>query len=282
MPITIIRDWEVSIRPCEFDNFARSSGPTRQGRHRHAEYRYLMQYLTATLAACSTSSTCPTTQYDAAQDAGHRRGHQQPQIFPVLDEARRIYRAPEAGPQRPPLPDAADAQPGHQAAVHLEPTVALSDLNLDYGCIPFDQMPFCTSLRAQPPLLGPRREPGPPDANHELLARRVKNNVEDHGMLYTPVADLEASATSTQLIATYNSKLYYKHTGRKLVQDKGQSSSGATRTTPSPSSRSSGAAASGIDGYQRPSSSGWHRRLAASTTRSRRSAQDPLRQSTSH
>ena len=24
MPITIIRDWEVSIRPCEFDNFART------------------------------------------------------------------------------------------------------------------------------------------------------------------------------------------------------------------------------------------------------------------
>ena len=26
MPITVIRAWEVSIRPCEFDNFARLFG----------------------------------------------------------------------------------------------------------------------------------------------------------------------------------------------------------------------------------------------------------------
>jgi ATP-dependent exoDNAse (exonuclease V) alpha subunit len=49
----------------------------------------------------------------------------------------------------------------------------------------------------------------------------VKINVEDRGMLYTPVADLEDLGDVDQLIATYNGKLYYKHTGRKLLKDKG-------------------------------------------------------------
>jgi len=43
MPITIIREWEVSIRPCEFDNFARLLGITTKVRTSSAEYRYLMQ-----------------------------------------------------------------------------------------------------------------------------------------------------------------------------------------------------------------------------------------------
>ena len=49
----------------------------------------------------------------------------------------------------------------------------------------------------------------------------MQNNVERHGILYTPVADLEEFGDVTELIATYNGKLYYKHTERQLVQDKG-------------------------------------------------------------
>ena len=47
MPIMIIREWEVSIRPCEFNNFARLLGITIEMRTNSAEYRHLMQGLTA-------------------------------------------------------------------------------------------------------------------------------------------------------------------------------------------------------------------------------------------
>src|SRR5690606_5435664 len=47
MPITVIRGWEVSIRPCEFDNFARLLGVTSRVRASSAEYRFLMRALTA-------------------------------------------------------------------------------------------------------------------------------------------------------------------------------------------------------------------------------------------
>jgi len=46
MPITIIREWEVSIRPCEFDNFARLLGIAMSVRTNSAEYHYLMRWLT--------------------------------------------------------------------------------------------------------------------------------------------------------------------------------------------------------------------------------------------
>ncbi|HTO00059.1 MAG TPA: hypothetical protein VL068_05225, partial [Microthrixaceae bacterium] len=47
MPITIIRDWEVSIRPCEFVNFARLLGFSINVRKNGPEYRYLNQLLTS-------------------------------------------------------------------------------------------------------------------------------------------------------------------------------------------------------------------------------------------
>lgn len=46
MPITIIQSWEVSIRPCELQNFARYFGPAERVNSGGSEYRRLMRYLT--------------------------------------------------------------------------------------------------------------------------------------------------------------------------------------------------------------------------------------------
>lgn len=46
MPIVIIRAWEVSIRPCEFDKFARLLGIKASIRTSSQEYKYLMSWLT--------------------------------------------------------------------------------------------------------------------------------------------------------------------------------------------------------------------------------------------
>ncbi|MGB3764350.1 MAG: AAA family ATPase, partial [Ornithinimicrobium sp.] len=83
-------------------------------------------------------------------------------------------------------------------------------------------MPFCTSLVWHNPRFSDIAEAL--DATyrtHELLARRVKTNVEDRGMLYTPVADLASFGDVEQLMSDYNSKVYYKHTHRKMLKDKG-------------------------------------------------------------
>lgn len=105
---------------------------------------------------------------------------------------------------------------------HRDGCDRLSGLKLPYGCIPFDTMPFCTSLTAHNPRYWDLVESLDTTGRaHELLVRRVKNNVERHGILYTPVADLDEFGDVIGLISTYNGKLYYKHTERRLVLDKG-------------------------------------------------------------
>lgn len=221
MPITIIREWEVSIRPCEFDNFARLLGIITNVRTNSAEYRYIMRGLTLGSGSLLDLIDMADDSYLATKAQG-TAGISNPQVFPVLDEARRIVRS---------------ASPGYNVLRYLmlrmhnnvlkpqyypESCSRLSGLNLLYGCIPFDQMPFCTSLPSHNPRFWDLLESlSPAGRDHELLARRVRNNVERRGTLYTPLTDLEAFGDVAKLIDTYNAKLYYKHTERQLVQDKG-------------------------------------------------------------
>jgi hypothetical protein len=220
MPITVIRDWEVSIRPCEFNNFARLLGITVDVQTSSAEYRYLMRSLTTSSGSLLDLIDMPDDKYATVRAAG-TASLAKPQIFPMLDEVRRIVRS---------------AAPGHNVLRYLmlrmynqtiksqhywESCHYLSNLKLKYGCIPFDTMPFCTSLAGHNPrywdLVESLEVSG---RDHELLARRVKNNVERHGILYTPMAGLQGFGNINALISTYNRKLYYKHTGRRIKVDK--------------------------------------------------------------
>jgi hypothetical protein len=138
-----------------------------------------------------------------------------------------------------------------KAQYNWEQCGRLSGLNLLYGCIPFDQMPFCTSLPGHNPRYWDLVESlDVTDRSYELLARRVRNNLERHGILYTPVADLEEFGDVTKLVSIFNSKLYYKHTGRQLVQDKGHVFiRGYEDHTVSIVEKLQEHASSGIDGY---------------------------------
>lgn len=221
MPITIILEWEISIRPCELDNFARLLGKNIAVKSKSEEYHYLMQRLTAGPGSLLDLVDMPDDKYATVKAAG-TTGVTKPLIFPVLDEARHLVRS---------------AAPGHNVLRYLmlrmhnqilkpqynwEGCDRLSGMKLKYGCIPFDTMPFCTSPIAHNPRYWDLIESlDATDRNHELLARRVQNNVERHGTLYTPVVDLEEFGDINSLISIYNNKLYYKHTERRLVLDKG-------------------------------------------------------------
>lgn len=221
LPITIIREWEVSIRPCEFDNFARLLGYTIKVRTDSDEYRYLMRWLTKNSGSLLDLIDMPDDKYARIKAAG-TTGSTKSLAFPVLDNARNIVRS---------------AAPGHNVIRYLMLRMhnqilksqydgsgcdRLSGLRLSYGCIPFDTMPFCSSPQAHNPRYWDLVESlDAAGRNHELLARRVKNNVDRHGMLYTPMSDLKDFEDVSGLISIFNSKLYYKHTERRLVLDKG-------------------------------------------------------------
>lgn len=220
MPITIIHDWEVSIRPCEFDNFARLLGIGMSVRTNSVEYQYLMRWLTEGSGSLVDLVDMPDGKYAMVRAEGTAGASTKLQIFPVLDEVRQFVRS---------------AAPGHNVLRYLilrmhnqiikplysrEGCKSLSGMKLPYSCIPFDNMPFCTSLPGHNPRYWDLIESlDVSGRNHELLARRVKNNVERHGILYTPVGDLEEFGDVTSLISNYNNQLYHKHTERRLVLD---------------------------------------------------------------
>jgi len=221
MPITIIRNWKVSIRPCELNNFARLVGIDIQTNTKSPEYIYLMKWLTAHSASLLDLVDMPDDEYTKIRAEGIA-DMKRPRLFPVLDKARQIVKS---------------TAPGHNILRYLmlrmhnqilklqydqRTNSYLSGMNLLYGCIPFDTMPFCTSLPGHNPRYWDLVESlDTTGREHELLARRVKNNVEHHGILYTPVADLKEFGDVNRLISTYNNKLYHKHTERQLVLDKG-------------------------------------------------------------
>lgn len=219
LPITIVRDWEVSIRPCEFNNFAKLLGMRVNVSTSSAEYRYLMRALTAGSSSLLDLIDTSDDRYSQIRRKGTERTRT-PAIFPILDRARQIIRS--ASPGRNLLRylllkmKNQIIKPQHSPeACHL-----LSDLNLDFGCIPFDSMPFCTSPKGHNPSYWDLMEAlDPTGRDHELLARRVKTNVDSYGVLYTPVGELERFGDVNDLVETYNDALYYKHTDRRLIID---------------------------------------------------------------
>lgn len=221
MPITIIRMWEVSIRPCEFDNFARLLGMSVAVRTKTEEYRFLMRGLTAGSGSLLDLVDMPDDKYATVRAAG-TADVAKPQVFPVLDEARRIVRSAALGQNILRYLMLRMHNQILKPQYHWDGCAPLSGMKLLYGCIPFDTMPFCTSLPTHNPRYWDLVESlDTTGRNHELLVRRVKNNVERHGILYTPVVDLEEFGDVNGLISTYNNKLYYRHTERRLVLDKG-------------------------------------------------------------
>jgi len=221
MPITIIREWEVSIRPCELENFARILGLRIKASSVGPEYRNLMHHLTTTSSSLLDIVDMGAAEYAQLATWATQRSRQ-PQIFPMLDEARRIVHAQSAGYNV--LRYLMLRMNNQIIKLQYTPVACgvLSNLCLEYGCRPFERMPFCTSLYGHNPRFSDLAESlDIVGRTHELLARRVKNNVEDRGMLYTPLAELEPLGDVDQLIAAYNGKVYYKHTGRHLIKDKG-------------------------------------------------------------
>lgn len=98
----------------------------------------------------------------------------------------------------------------------------LSGLYLKWGCIPFDQMPYATSLVKHNPRIYDLFECiSSSGREHEFLARVISNNTEQRGLLFTPASELERFENIETLQRKYNSNIYYKHADRYLRVYKG-------------------------------------------------------------
>jgi len=221
MPITIIRAWEVSIRPCEFKNFARLFGTSITVERNSPEYRFLMSYLTNNSESLVSLLDMADNWYQAMK-AQALAGVSKPQIYPVLDRARQIVQSKLSGQNIIRYLMLRMNNQVIKSQYNRESCKILSNLQLHYGCNPFDTMPFCSSPIGHNPRYWDLVESlDYCNREHELLARQVRNNIESHGMLYTPTGELTSFENIDALIATHNNKLHHTHLHRHLIHDKG-------------------------------------------------------------
>lgn len=239
MPIRVIVNWEVNIRPCEFDNFAKliyKNAPKLS----KAEQKHLSQYLTDTGSNLSEL-------LDISDEAfANLRGKIVPNssstfFFDILDYCRELLRnqSPGANILKYLLFHMTNriikAQYKEQwkwdyyngCWEYIGQNSLLSDLYLANECIPFDNMPFCSALRKHVPSISDifdcfeisGRE-------HEIIAWFIRHNTEQKGILFTKLEKSDDGKYKIldfedveSLVNVYNSRLYKNRTqqARKLI-----------------------------------------------------------------
>lgn len=222
MTILVIDRYEVSIRPCELENLSKILGIKDKYTTSSIEYRELMKYLS--VYKTSLTELVNSEQYDydnIKRNIKAKANIQSLKIFNMLDLCRNII---------------VNNKPGANILKYLlykmnnriikwqfknESCDNLSNLYLNYGCIPFDKMPYCTSLIQHNPKIYDLFESISDNGHeHELFARYLKNNTEIEGHLFIDKRKIENFEDVDGLIKRYNSLIYYKHTGRKIEEYK--------------------------------------------------------------
>lgn len=224
MPILIIRAWEVSIRPCELENFARLFGQASRIQSSHTEYRKVMHYLTTTRSSLLDLVDMADANYNQIRTWALGDSRRSATIFPAFDQARKIIRADLPGARVLRYLMLQMRNQIIKAQFDPEPNRWMSGLRLTSRSSPFDKMPFCTAPSGHVPRFGDLAESlDATGREHELLARRVRNNVEQRGAIYTPAAEFEDLGDVDELVAKHNRLLppTDRHAPRKLKHEHG-------------------------------------------------------------
>jgi Cdc6-like AAA superfamily ATPase len=224
MPIFIIVNWEVAIRPIEIEKLSNIFGGELQSYASSAEGRGLMQFLTRTGFNLVELLCFKDAQYQQIRSQvltafNAKVSH----LFNLFDRCREII-----GSNRP------GSNVLRYLLYHLNNRIIsdqlgdennnLSGLHLAYGCIPFDKMPFNTSLLHHNPRLGDLFDCiDATNRMHEVLARYVQVNTEKLGQLYTPSTELERFGDIDALVRIFNKRLYNneRHQARRIEKRNG-------------------------------------------------------------
>ena len=216
MPINVITDFEVSMRPCEINNFSRIFGKRISITPSHKEYKGLMKFLTQSGATITDIITVNDEDYKRIKSEISFQA-KSIQFFEILDKARELV-----------LNNCSASNIIRYLAfimrnkvikdqIDTSNNVRLSNLFLNYGCIPFDQMPFTTSLiNHNPEKIDVVSCISSKGRKSELMARYIQDNTSTASRLYTDINELAFYGDVAQLVKCYNDKLYYKHTGRRI------------------------------------------------------------------
>lgn len=221
-PIVVLVDYAIAIRPCELNNLSKIIGKRTTLTTRHTEYKALMEYLTKHRISLLELCQLDDPQYKNFKDEMNARAKTL-QYSSILDLLR---------------PFAQSDIPGSNVVKYLlettnnrvikqqlsaQPCGRLSHAYLDFGCIPFDEMPLCTSLiKHNPSIYALSSCIDFENRQHEFFARRVKTLADAQGELYIPEDSFASFEKPVELARKHNGALYYKHKPtRSICYDKG-------------------------------------------------------------
>lgn len=217
MPINVLSDFQVSIRPCELNNYASIFGDDIDIKANHAEYRGMMAYLSKSGASLLEIVLSSDAEYQRIKQEMFSRS-QVHHFEKVLDKSRALILSNKAGATtiRYLLHTMNNKVIKNQR--NDEGNGYLSGLKLNYGCIPFDTMPFATSLIQHIPGNSALFESVEKEGrDYEFLASYIQSNMNFNSCLYTKESDIiDRFPVVDNLIQTFNSKLYRKHWGRRI------------------------------------------------------------------
>ena len=220
MPILIVVDWKPSIRICELKNFGKILGLDFPD-SRTKEYSNLMNYL--------MDSRCSLTEIINFEESRFKdflsriqHGGKTQHISSLLERCRSIIKRDDPGSNVLRYLLLRMNNKIIKSQYNCTPCSSLTNLYLSIKSKSFDNMPFSFSLSNHNPLLSDLLE-AIPTVGHEpeFLARRLANNAEHNGTLYTPQTELTTFTNVPSLAEEYNNRLYYKHQHARIEMFKG-------------------------------------------------------------
>ena len=216
MPIKIVTAWSVSIRPCELKNFAKIFGYNIGVRSDFSEYIGLMNYISRTGLNLVEILEFSDRRYQAFRDKITEKA-QKIVLCNIFDRARDWVKTDKLGSNSVRYLLYGLNNKIIKKQVSVEENYRMKGLYLHYEVLPFEEMPFTTSLRDHNPsiydLLSCIKTEG---REHELLARRININADTYGKLYTKTDELAGFDNIDELVKTFNNSLYRKHQNRRL------------------------------------------------------------------
>lgn len=216
MPINILADCRVSIRPCELKNFAKIFGKNIKISSNSVEYEGIMKYLTKSGASLTDIVLMSEENYE---DIKSKISERAKSIFflPILDKCRSILLTKTKASNTISYLLATLNNRVLKNQYSSFANEKFCGLHLQNGCIPFEDMPFASNLIRHMPelseLYGCINVEG---HEHELLGRYIQKNAKVNGKLYTKVSEVEKYGDVETLIKCYNDNIYSGHPGRKI------------------------------------------------------------------
>lgn len=216
MPVNILEDFRVSIRPCELNNFAKFFGIQIKMASNSAEYTGIMNYLTKSGASLTDIVLMSDESYQYVRNTmiAHAKTVN---FINVLDMCRQVLLGGGAASNTLAYLLATLNNRVLKLQYYHEQNKRLAGLFLQWGCIPFDDMPFASNLIKHKPepseLYGCISVDG---HEHELLGRFIQTNTKINGKIYTDIADVDSYGDVDSLVKRYNDNVYSGHPGRKI------------------------------------------------------------------